>query len=331
MVSQHGRDAPQCTFLSRWPTASRHSATTPHLARHLLDTRIAVQTGRSCGQGQLSKPRQVVTQFPGWHSVSLDGDTKRYLLATHDQRRTRGTRDAAATGASPRHQDRAIAGGAVANPMGPWAIPIAVVLETVGIPILSRPKLLLPSVVSSWHGPDAPLASTVDLVAMQVPNFSDYHKHLPGRNGGEEGIGTNNGHLGDRAQLRLSEEGEGSMVGCPFGAGPTPPFASMHASHRNCQSPLRFASEKYWAATLLGNNELSATGALERAGPSHRVKGTSQDPPADINRHAVIPDLARFHAPGQFFLLFEVQQRKTTWTRNVHWVSNLVDTVPRVS
>lgn len=179
MVSQHGRDAPQCTFLSRWPTASRHSATTPHLARHLLGTRIAVQTGRSCGQGQLSKPRQVVTQFPWWHGVSLDGDTKRYLLATHDQRRTRGTRDAAATGASPRHQDRAIAGGAVANPMGLWAIPIAVVLETVGIPILSRPKLLLPSVVSSWHGPDAPLASTVDLVAMQVPNFSDYHKHLP--------------------------------------------------------------------------------------------------------------------------------------------------------
>lgn len=80
-------------------------------------------------------------------------------------------------------------------------------------PILSRPKLLLPSVVSSWHGPDAPLASTVDLVAMQVPNFSDYHKHLPGRNGGEEGIGTNNGHLGDRAQLRLSEEGEGPWWG----------------------------------------------------------------------------------------------------------------------
>lgn len=44
------------------------------------------------------------------------------------------------------------------------------------------------------------------------------------------------------------------------------------------QSPLRFASEKYWAATLLGNNELSATGALERAGPSHRVKGTSHRP-----------------------------------------------------
>lgn len=198
-------------------------------------------------------------------------------------------------------------------------------------PSFPVPSCLLPSVVSSWHGPDAPLASTVDLVAMQVPNFSDYHKHLPGRNGGEEGIGTNNGHLGDRAQLRLSEKGEGSMVGCPFGAGPTPPFASMHASHRNCQSPLRFASEKYWAATLLGNNELSATGALERAGPSHRVKGTSQDPPADINRHAVIPDLARFHAPGQFFLLFEVQQRKTTWTRNVHWVSNLADTVSRLS
>lgn len=126
-----------------------------------------------------------------------------------------------------------------------------------------------------------------------------HHKHLPGKKGGKEGIiGTNNGNLGDRAQLRPSEEGEGSMVGCPFGAGPYPAFYLDACIPSQLPIAPALCIGIVLGSDPFGHNVSATWSSLERPGRSHGVVRT----PKTLQRksigmlHAVMPDLARSHA-----------------------------------
>ncbi len=127
-------EEPHSTFLSRRPMDNiarrpRAFSPSPH-------TR-SVQQVRVGGQGQLKQTRRVVRRLPNATACPLMAIT----WGTSPPRKGRGGHGVPAIRQPPAHRrgtkNRAIAGGAGANPMRPLEIPIVLVLEAFGIPLLA--------------------------------------------------------------------------------------------------------------------------------------------------------------------------------------------------